>query len=954
MTIPQFAHGRSQLPAPVVTKTAGVGNLTAEVAGTYYFRLQGQNRVGRTTLSAAVSIAVDAGDRINVEIPSTARGTAEDWHYFIISASLSNTASTFQQIGYYKGYLTDEVTTTALPATIVLDEDAHLALGAIVSNPSALPLGDDLLAGMIRGVSSTTYYYVYDPDSTATADGSTILDATPGNWVKTGPSGTYIADPEDTGGSAQDIRDLNESEIRFPDYVVSETSRVVGTPVKLWLLNDGSEPIAAGTRIGLVIQFNEIEKTKAFNGLLRVKFLGYANLTTGGLDTTGEGGAGSMLGVGEVTLFQARKTNLLLQKDLPAGQAYAMEIYPEFAGFELSDEIPVNARLRVYPFFYLQSGEFSEAGLALGEDWIYPVNGKRRVVPGSALGVVLLAGSYMVDSLSVRGLSQTAVSGLLADTASQKICINGLGAAWVEDGDVSESAALRAIVGTVDGTGAPSSYTSYQAVAENSGLTITVPYPCTSDGVGTVRADYPDRIAGNTDATFNCDTVTFYIQRQGSGQLRQFTGYAVVPGEEQEFNLLSWGDGTIISALPTVASDFGLFVPGTPTVTEQASVGTFPADNYRVCVAFGWVDAVTSISHEESDGCMFEPDATLVEVFDRIKYYGQGVPDLAALRSLALATVSPMQERRVKALKKRYYYDPDSYAVDDSTATAKFVRLNEVPPESPGRFIREDSSLWYGSDEDPASDLGGVGDFHVNRQTGDLSEKTGPTTWTTFVNLRGSKWYVIEEEPTAELGKVKDFALSPDGTFYEKTDAVNWTEQGSLQGPEGPSGSVSAASGLKLDHSSSPSTYIGQSALFVDEADKNLKIREESDGAEQTIAFLTKYQTYTAAQYVATGNLTPAANVTIDLSQSNSFKIVLNQNVAFTNPVNLADGQGIVLAIYQNGTGGYTVTFGSKFRFENDITPAISTDPNKLTLIDAWSDGTNLYCSMRGGFNGAA
>ncbi|HEY9657699.1 MAG TPA: hypothetical protein V6C65_04480 [Allocoleopsis sp.] len=699
MTIPQYANGRSQLPAPVVSKEAG-GNFTAAVAGTYYFALQGQNRCGRTKLSSISSVVVEAGDRLLIQIPSTARASAEDWLFFIISASQSSDPTTFQQIGYYKGYEANQITPTPLPATITLEEDAHLGLGAIVSSPGSLPSDESLLAGMIRGVSSLTYYYVYDPDSTADVDdvNHTVLTASPGRWLRGGVPDTYVADVTDTGGCAIDIRDLGDAEIIFPDYAVSKTSRTVGTPVRLWLVNDSSDPIAAGVRVGLTIQFNEMEKTKAFNGLLKIKFVGYANPVTGELDKTSST-TGNMIGVDEIYDFQAKKANFILQKDLPAGQAYALEVYPEFAGFELEEELPVSAGIRVLPFFYMQSGEFCEAGLALGEDWIYPILDKRRIVPDLGLGAIALPGGYMVDSFSIQKVGTTYVSGLAANTNHQKICINGIGATWVEPGDVKESAALRAIVGTVNGTGRASSPSAYLTIGANSTITVTVPYPCDEDGYGTIRTDYPDRIAGNNQGLFNPDTVTLYIQDQATGHIRRFEGYPVVPGTSQQFVVTSWTDGVDIGLYtPSVANTFGLFVPDTPTLSISGG-GVFPAGTYRVYAAFAWVDAITRISHREIDGCLFEPDSTLVEVFERVKYWGQGVLDLSALRSIPLASVSAFQVRPVVAPPRFYQFNPLSVEVDDGSSDTRVVKPSEIPSDQPGRWISYNEVIEIGTVE---------------------------------------------------------------------------------------------------------------------------------------------------------------------------------------------------------------------------------------------------------------
>lgn len=698
MTTPTYAYGPSQLPTPIVSKISG-GNFTAAIAGTYYFCLQGQNRVGRNELSLPTAgVTVAAGDSLDVEIPVEARTACSDWHYFVLSVSTSTDPSTFQQIALYRGYEADQVTPTALPYTFAIDEDEHLRPGMVVLEPAGLPTDEDLLEGMVRGVISTTYFYTYDPESTATPDGITVLEAYPdGRWLRSGPPDTYIDDINDVGGCARDIRDLGEAPVLLPQYNVAASDRTPGTPIKLWRINTTSEPIPAGTRVGIVVQYGEEQKSQTFNGLLQVDFLGYANPETGELDQQNEFNDGLMAEIG-ISPYQARKSNLMLEKDLPVGQAYAIEIYPEFAAFELDGEIAIGGRLKVYVFFYLNPGEFSEAGLALGEDWIYPVEDKRRVVPDNGLGVMLLPGSYMVDSFSVRGLKRTLLPGLAADTPDQKICINGIGASWIETGEMNQSSALRALVGTVSGRGSASGYSSYTAITANGQIRLTIPHPCDASGFGTVRPDYPDRVAGNTKGRFNPSSMTFYVQRQSTGEIRAFSGNLVVIAPNQVVTIPDWTVGNVVTQLSVAAQDFGLYAAPIPVVSALVG-GNFPSGNYRVSVAYDYLNRVTSISHAELDGCMPEPDATLVEVFDRIRYHAQGAANLDTLRALPLSSLTDMQLRAVKTPRKLYQYDISSTEVDDGSATSRFVRPTVVPPEQPGRFVQYNELFEVGTVE---------------------------------------------------------------------------------------------------------------------------------------------------------------------------------------------------------------------------------------------------------------
>lgn len=687
----QYASGREFLPfsSGNVVVSSG-GSLTSAVAGTYYFVIQAENRVGLTLQSTIVSATVVAGQQITITIPAIARETGEEWHNFIVSASTSSTPSTFRQIAKYRGFTAPGVEST-LPANIVISRDEHLKIAPSVANAAALPSSTDLLDGMIRVVSDLSSYFYYDQYSTATVNETTVLSAAIGRWLFIGSPYTYIASFSGTGGAGQSIPEIDPETVKHPTYIANGAA---GEPVGFWISNESVSPISAGTRLGLTIEFNEEAATNTFSRLLRIRPVGYVNRTTGVLRTV-DGALNPLPGVGTEYVFHPRKTNLILPDTLATNESYYLEIYPAFKPENLQGRVPNNTTLKIYPSLYPQTGEYNEAGGLFG-DCILAEHDLGRVVPGNGLTVTALKRSGIVDSYSFYGVDSQLVSGLLANTANQIIAINGNGSCFV-DASIQTGESQRALVSTLAGTSSPSAYSSSGSVLSGGTLSVTCNYPSTSAGIGTVRSDYPDVLAGNNKGRFNPTQVKVYVKRLSDSVIKEYT-FAVVADASQVFNITSWSAGTTVGSLPSPAFNFSLFKPGACTFSSASGSSDFTAGSYQVAFAFHYIgNNVTAISHAEADGCIHEVSYTLAEISQAAKYWASAVISLTELRTVSLSKISDLQVRSVKTPAKLYQYRSDSLAVDDGTSTSAAVKPNSLLITDPGRWVVYNQNIVIGS-----------------------------------------------------------------------------------------------------------------------------------------------------------------------------------------------------------------------------------------------------------------
>jgi len=122
-------------------------------------------------------------------------------------------------------------------------------------------------------------------------------------------------------------------------------------------------------------------------------------------------------------------------------------------------------------------------------------------------------------------------------------------------------------------------------------------------------------------------------------------------------------------------------------------------------------------------------------------------------------------------------------------------------------------SKWYNGAGAPSTATGIIGDYYINDTTADIYEKTGTTTWTLRLNIKGSAgatgaagsagaagatgatgaagsvWRTGSGAPAGALGVVGDFYLNTaNGDYYEKTATTTYTLRGNLTGPTGSGG----------------------------------------------------------------------------------------------------------------------------------------------------------------------
>lgn len=121
-------------------------------------------------------------------------------------------------------------------------------------------------------------------------------------------------------------------------------------------------------------------------------------------------------------------------------------------------------------------------------------------------------------------------------------------------------------------------------------------------------------------------------------------------------------------------------------------------------------------------------------------------------------------------------------------------------------------SKWFSGTVVPSNGTGVIGDWYINTANGNLYEKTGSTTWTLRVNIKGAdgaagaagadgangvggtKWLQAAGAPGGGTGLVGDWYINVTTyDVYEKTGVSTWTSRGNIKGATGTAGSAGSA-----------------------------------------------------------------------------------------------------------------------------------------------------------------
>lgn len=670
----QYQGTPAQPPNPIATIRSG--SVAAE-AGTKFLWLQYRNRSGFSLPSvSAVQIDIGTGQGIDVVIPEAALPSpngAYIWEYILLMGDTSDIGDACV-VATHPGYESDQQTAQEPPFTISLVRDEHFKLSATVTYASQLPTGGDRLHGMRRSVDTDDTYLTEDRPS---FQGKIVeWDQIAGVWVICRPSifNTNIGNIIGILGANQDTADIPDFGIViYPDYSMASNTESIA--VGYWLVNDGTQDIAAGTRIGVTVE-NGAEDVSYALGILggvSLTFRGYVDVDSGVLDRTDEGGINDMPDIDVAIPYQGKKTGLSLPKALPPNTAYWIDVRVKITPALLNNRIAQGASLGFVSYFYADFAVWNPAGNQFG-DFIAADFGRRRILPSAGLTAVAQSGSGNIilstgGSLSFYGIGAQTVTGFQSNANNQTVWIGVDGTCLVAPVQPNGTR-KRAIVSTVNGAGFPTSWSAPVALDNTKLLSVTLTYPTA------IRSNYPDVIAG-TAAELNAIWLRIYVRSTSTNAILQYEEL-VVPGDTQNLLIGSIAGTNIGTTLPVPGNaNFGLFEISGFSTTTQFGDSDFATGNYEVALAFRYNGTITSISHDPVLGCIPEIGTTLADALDRLKYYAQPTTDF---EGIPLALINPWQSRINPATGERFTFNPNAYTG---------IKPSAISDSDPGRWQKE-------------------------------------------------------------------------------------------------------------------------------------------------------------------------------------------------------------------------------------------------------------------------
>lgn len=670
-------------PTNISFSTASGGSLTG--SGTIYLSACYRTRQGFSLLTTPTAVSYSAGQKIVATVAAGALTTAEakNVHEIIIAGSASNSAAAMVRLGSVRTLQADQVTPIALPLTLELTRDAHIALSQSVANAGALPSGSDRIEGQIRFRADNSTYYRWDAVGAAWVEYINWTGASNGFTVYIG------TDTDVAGGCDRQLQYTPSSDVILPVSYTPNGSP--STPVRYALLNglsaDGGAVFEKGQNLAFKILQGTNDVSTWFSGKLLCRFVGVYTRSDGSLDTTNQQVSAVPVIISQ-TAQNVAVSNYALPDEIGRGEAALFEISIQYnSGEYTGNDSGVGYSLYFEP---LPRMGLADSSVIASGSQIFPGDDLARIVP-SVAGIKRLAGTVGIRSSDgstgyiYRDSQARTYTTSLANTTGQKVAIS---AATGNDvvvrapaDPLGDAEGLRALIGTATGNYTASAYTAPVSVTGPTGSisgTITIPTA--------IRSNYPDVIAGSTKGDFNVPRARIYAKLSGTVYDCGFVTLSNVPSVN--YTITSLGSSTTLSD-SSGTPGFCLWDYSTLTANAGTS-GSLVTGSYEVAISWEYPTGntrVTSITHSVSNGCIPEVNVSNADLATRSAFWGEGMADAAAFRAMSSSGLTNGETRKNLARGKDFYWDSSSTATDPTGLDANVIQITGV---TTGRWLIND------------------------------------------------------------------------------------------------------------------------------------------------------------------------------------------------------------------------------------------------------------------------
>ena len=268
---------------------------------------------------------------------------------------------------------------------------------------------------------------------------------------------------------------------------------------------------------------------------------------------------------------------------------------------------------------------------------------------------------------------------------------------------------------------------------------------------------------------------------------------------------------------------------------------------------------------------------------------------------------------------------------DDSTNATRYLTFVDNSTASFKR-LNEDSSLTY----NPSSNVLSAGTFS-GALSGNASTATTLQTARTIngTSFNGSANITITANTPNTLSRGSYLTGSNFNGGSATTWAVDATTSSTASKIVARDGSGHIYGnyifGVYLNMSHSQATR-NSDTIFYSSTDAYLR-KNTASGMRSSLSVpgLTTNNTFTLAQRGQVDAISSSSSITPNFANSNNFSISLSTNTTINNPSNLVAGQSGAIAITYNG--GYTVAFGSYWKFPGGTAPTATSTSGKTDVL---------------------
>jgi hypothetical protein len=582
-----FSSGRTTFDASdwdVTVNTSAVGSTL--LAGTYYFSLQGRNRVGFNE-PIYKQITISNNDSIIIDIFSTSYQDGEDWRDLIISYSTTGDPSTYYQIiALPFKYDGTEIISGSLPQNIELLNPNDLESLTTFATEGDI-VDTTFYNGRIIYINSLANAYElfrFDNSALIELDGVNAFLGPAGVYRKVSSPFTIVTDAFDYKGSNLDIQsDLSLLDIVFlPVYILDGSQ---SPAIKFTILNVSQVDIPAQSLITLNTFINTIESTSLLSNSVFVTYRGFTNLQTGALRKVNYATLQAITELDNAIIYNVENSNLFTPDVIKPDEGFVIEVYFDLDPSNFSALFNDNSGLFIFPKIdnvYIRYSPFYEI-----------FTDGARVNSLDTLNLLPTAsGNILVESGEVVYLGYISTRNFSEDISiptseNKQLVLDVAGNITAEDLG-SPLAYRNLIVATIYKETGESVVSSPQqiTISANSSISLDLEIGLDVDNKLTIRAGATDpRMRGNKINPFIAQAYLYVVAPDTNIYQIPVTLTNVTT---QNVTISDLTGATILTSVNTT-TPFGLIDP--PVLlnpTENLALGLLPAGQYTIYVGYDY------------------------------------------------------------------------------------------------------------------------------------------------------------------------------------------------------------------------------------------------------------------------------------------------------------------------------------------------------------------------------